>query len=303
MSWLVASSRVGPWESRDFATANPFWVGKGSPFGCACVSIMDFICHTAINTTRAHHLILFPLTKLSLYEMLKLMENLPPTNLYPTLSVSHIQNPNRFFAFPVIGILVKLIMIIPVGFELLILYIANIFVTFANSFMVLFNGVYWDTAYNLNLGIMRLMTKTYLFIYGLTDKYPGFDLTIQDPLITLDMKKPETPNRLFAIPLLGGLARVILLIPYLIYQSVLNYAVGLGVIISSFPVLFTGRYPETTYEFTKDYMRIVLASTAYMTGFSDSYPSFWISMNHKTAKVLLIIFGVLLFIANMFSSN
>lgn len=231
------------------------------------------------------------------------MENAPPANLYPTLSVSHIQNPNRFFALPLLGILVKLILILPVGIELIVLYIANIFVIIINSFMVLFTGKYWDTAYTLNLGIIRLGTKISLYIYGLTDKYPGFDLAIQDPLITLDMKKPENPNRLFAIPLLGGIARIILLIPYLIYQSVLNYAVGLGVIISSFPVLFTGKYPEATYEFTKDYTRVTLASTAYMSGFSDSYPSFWISMNHKTAKIILIIFGILLFIANIFSDS
>ena len=235
--------------------------------------------------------------------MLRLMENTPPANLYPTLSVTHIQNPNRLWAVPIFGILVKLILIIPVGIELIVLYIANFFVTIANSFVVLFTGKYWDTAYTLNLGIMRLSTKLTLYIYGLTDKYPGFSFEIKDPLITLDMKKPENPNRLFAIPLLGGIARIILLIPYLIYQSVLNYAVGVGVIISSFPVLFTGKYPETTYEFARDYMRVVLASTAYMSGLSDSYPSFWISMNHKTAKILLIIAGVLLFIANMFSNS
>lgn len=226
------------------------------------------------------------------------MEKALPTNLYPTLSVTHIQNPNRLFAVPLLGILVKIILVIPVGIELIVLYIANFFITIANSFVVLFSGKYWDIAYSLNLGLMRLITKLYLYIYGLTDKYPGFDLTIQDPLITLDIKKPESPNRLFAIPLLGGLARIILLIPYFIYQSVLNYAVGVGVIISSFPVLFTGKYPKTTYEFARDFTRITLASTVYMSGLSDSYPSFWISMNHQAVKIILIIVGTLIFVTN-----
>jgi len=238
------------------------------------------------------------LQSLLLYGILYIMKE-----IYPILSVTHIQNPNRLWAIPIFGILVKLILIIPVSIELFVLTIANFFITIANSFVVLFTGKYLDFAYVLNLGIMRLSTKLSLYIYGLTDKYPGFTFEIKDPLITLDMKKPEHPNRLFAIPLLGGIARIILLIPYFIYQSVLSYAVVVGVIISSFFVLFIGKYPEATYELVRDHMRVTLATNAYMTGFSDSYPSFWISMNHKTAKIILIIIGVLLFVANMFSSR
>lgn len=228
------------------------------------------------------------------------MENKPPADLYPTLSVTHIQNPNKFFAIPLLGFLAKIVLIIPVAIELLVLSIANIFVTFANSFVVLFTGKYWDVAYTLTLGTMRITTKLYLYIYGLTDKYPGFDLDIKDPLITLDIKKPENPNRLFAIPLLGGLARIILLIPYLIYQSVLGNAVWLGAAISSFWVLFAGRYPEPTYEFARDQVRVNQAATVYLLGLSDRYPSFWISMNHQTIKILLIIFGGVFQLGQMF---
>lgn len=226
-----------------------------------------------------------------------------PSNIYPALKVTHIQNPNRFYAVFLIGILAKVIMIIPVGLWLLILYFANFFVAIINSFVVLFTGKYWDPCYELNIGIFRISARTTLYFYGLTDKYPGFSFRNTDPSVTLDMPKPEAPNRFFAIPIFGGVARIVLLIPYFIYAGVLSNASFIGMFISSFPVLFTGRYPEATYELERDYVRVQYASSAYMVGLSDKYPSFWISMNHQTAKILLIIFGALMGIGNIFNGG
>lgn len=223
-------------------------------------------------------------------------------NLYPTLSVSQIQDPNRFYAVPIIGIMAKVIICIPIFIEILFLYIATGIVTLINSFSVLFTGNYWQSAYELNLGVLRLTTKLTFFFYGLTNKYPGFGLTIEDPLISLDMAKPQNPNRFFAIPLIGGLSRFILLIPYFIYANIIESAVSIAsIFIASFSVLFRGKYPEFAYELTRDYVRISQATAAYLVGFSDKYPSFWISMNHQTIKIILIILGILFSLGNVAS--
>lgn len=225
-----------------------------------------------------------------------------PSDIYPKINIPLIQNPNRFYAVPLVGVLVKALAVIPVGIELLFLWLFFVAVTIINSFYVLFTGKYWPFAYSYNLGLIRLNTKIYFYFTGLTDKYPGFDFNVNDNY-SVEMAMPQNPSRLFAIPILGGLIRIILLIPYVIYEYVLQYASGIAYFISFAPVLFTGKYPEATYEMIRDYNRVNMASTAYTMGLSDKYPSFWISMNHKTAKIILIALAVIFMLLNFINSS
>lgn len=222
-------------------------------------------------------------------------------DIYPVINIPHIQNPNRFYAVPILGVLVKVLALIPVAIEFSFLWLFFIIVTIINSFYVLFIGKYWPFAYSYNLGLIRFSTKVYFYFSGLTDKYPGFDFNINDNYI-VNMPMPENPNRLFATPVIGGLIRFILLIPYVIYEYALQYASGIAYFISFFPVLFMGKYPESMYELIRDYNRVNMASTVYLMGLSDKYPSFWISMNHKTAKIILIVIAVLFMLLNFSGS-
>ena len=217
----------------------------------------------------------------------------PKSNLsfYPSLSLEHIQDPNRLYAVPIVGILIKVVILIPVFVEFVFLGIVYFLVSIINSFFVIFTGTYWDSAYRFTLGFMRLTIKLYFFLYGLTNKYPGFDFTINDRF-TVDIEKPQSPNRIYAVPFIGWIARIVLLIPFFIWEVILQRASGIGVMASFFPVLFMGKYPESTFELARDYTRVQLASTSYMSGLSDTYPSFSISLNHKTIKIVLIILGV-----------
>lgn len=214
------------------------------------------------------------------------------TTFYPLISIPLIKNPSKFYAFPFIGGLVKFFMIIPVSIELMALGIANIFVLFINSVAVLFTGKYWHIAYELNLGIINMNTKVLFFFYGITNTYPGFSLS-DTPDFSLEIPYPHQPNRFFAIPLLGGLARIVLLIPYMIYVNVIQYATMIGSVIGSFIVLFTGTYPESIFELVKDLARLEQAILVYVSGISDTYPSFFISMHHKKVKIVLIIAAAL----------
>ena len=218
-------------------------------------------------------------------------------NYYPDLIIHKNVNPNRFFAIPLVGFLVKIVLLIPVGIEAIILGIIFFFLWVINSFVILFTGKYWGIAYDFFLGLMQFWVKIYLYIFGLIDTYPGFGLS-SDKLFELHMPKPEHPNRMFAIPLFGFIARIILLIPYFIFSQVMRNGSWVAMIISWFPVLVYGKFPETTYEFESDTMRVSLAAFCYITGLSDTYPSFSISMNHQTLKILLIIAGALLTVNN-----
>lgn len=224
-----------------------------------------------------------------------------PTNVYPVININRPEKPNRFYAIPLIGILVKIIILIPVAFWLAILGFGGFFVSIINAIVVLFSGKYWKLAFNYNLGLMRLYIKTAFFLQGLTDKYPGFSRSINDNY-SVDLIFPQHPSRLFAIPLIGALLRIILLIPYFVYQNVLSNASNVGVVASFFPVLFMGRYPESTFELARDSVRVSQATFVYMAGISDKYPSFRISWNHKVIKIILITIGALLFLGNTFGN-
>lgn len=215
----------------------------------------------------------------------------PSSNLYPIININHPEKPNRFYAVPLIGFLVKIIILIPVYLWLGLIGIVASSLSSVNSFVVLFTGKYWIKAYNLNLGFIRLSTKTTYFLYGLTDKYPGFNFTTTD--FSIDIPYPEHPSKFFAIPIFGGLVRIILLIPYYIYQNVIANAARIGVFFSFFPVLFMGKYPESTFELGRDSVRVEQSTAAYIAGFSDKYPNFHISMSHKTIKIILITIAAL----------
>ncbi|MPZ13607.1 MAG: DUF4389 domain-containing protein [Chloroflexi bacterium] len=212
---------------------------------------------------------------------------------YPMLSVRRIETPNRLWAFPVLGFVVKLVILIPVSFWLTILFLALAIVVTINAFVVLLTGRYWDAAYRLVLGILRLSTKISFFVTGLTDRYPGFGLDIAaDERFTLDMPRPESPNRGFGFPLLGGIVRIVLLIPFTFWSTVVGNGSYFAIIVASVPVLFTGRYRESLFELVRDSTRLSLAQQCYLAGLSDTYPSFPISMRHPAVKWLFILLGI-----------
>lgn len=213
--------------------------------------------------------------------------------VYPDLKIPYPQNPNRMWAFPIFGGLTKALILLPVFIWIMVLAMYDFFIILINALMVLFSGKYWGYCYNLNLGIMRLITKTILFFAGLTDRYPNFDF--QTPDFTLNIPMPQASNRLFAIPVLGLMARIILLIPFGIFTAVIGNASRIGIVISSIPVFFSGKYPKTTYELTVDATRLSLAQASYFLGIKDNYPSFKVNFDKNNKfKIALIIIGVIL---------
>jgi len=220
---------------------------------------------------------------------------------YPTLRAERIEDPNRLWAIPLLGMMVKSILLIPVFIVFTLAGIVWLVLIVVNSFQVLLTGSYWQAAYNLTRGLMRLNAKIWFYLAGLTDKYPGFGLEIDDRY-SLDIEYPEQPNRAFAIPILGSIVRIILLIPFYIYAEIIAYGAILGALISFVPVLFAGRYPETTFELIRDAIRLNAAEFAYLGGLSDRYPSFAISTKHGTAKVVLIVIGGVLFLLSLVPS-
>ena len=221
--------------------------------------------------------------------------------LYPSFTVENNKKPNRILNFPIFGFLIKIIILIPVFIEGFFLGVAGIFLLVINWFVISFTGRYWNTAYTFFVGLIRLFLKIKLFLFGITDTYPGFRLNDKG-IFSLTIDKPKNPNKWFAIPILGILARVILLLPYLIFSDIMQRGSGIAWFLSWFVILFKGRLPERFYEFERDSLRVYTAATMYVLGLSDDYPSFYISMDHQTTKLLLIIVGTILSLFNTLGS-
>lgn len=233
-------------------------------------------------------------------------QNPPPnppidTSIYPQINVTKIENPNRFYAFPLLGIFFKLIILIPVFIFLYIVQIFALIITLINSFVVLFTGKYWKFAFELNKGLISYVLKYTFYLTGLTNKYPGFGLEIKDDFSIL-IDYPEKSSRTYAIPILGGIIRSLMLIPFGIYTIIIIYGTYLGVFAASFVVLILGRYPDSVFELVRDSTRLMLAQSVYSLGLTDKYPSYKISWDHKPIKITLIAVGVLLVLSQILLS-
>lgn len=198
------------------------------------------------------------------------------------------------WAFPIFGGLAKIIILVPVFIEIAILFIYIFFLQIINSFYVLTSKKYWPYCFATTVGTLNLIAKTDFFFAGLSDKYPGFDLKLNGDF-DLEFAMPKSPNPAFAFPIIGGIARAILLIPFVIFSQIISNGAHVGVAASSVPVFFKGRYPDSTYEFLVDSVRLNMSETAYFAGISDKYPNFRINMDHQLIKIALIMIGTLLF--------
>lgn len=215
------------------------------------------------------------------------------TALYPHFSVPKIKEPSRNWAFPIFGGLLKIIILIPIFLEIAILMFYIFILQVINSFYVLFNRKYWQYCFDMTTKTINLVAQAVLFFAGLSNKYPDFTLKESDQF-ELKFTMPASPSPIFAFPIFGGIVRGILLIPFALYSQVIANGARVGVVASSIPVFFKGRYPDSTYELTLDALRLMFAELAYFAGISDKYPSFKINMNHQTIKIALIIIGTVI---------
>ena len=84
---------------------------------------------------------------------------------------------------------------------------------------------------------------------------------------------PETSiNRLWGIPIFGWMVRWIALIPHFIVLWLLGIVVGLSVLVSWIPVLFTGRQAQMLVGLYATYLRYATRVIAWAMFLSSPYP-------------------------------
>jgi hypothetical protein len=187
--------------------------------------------------------------------------------------------------------LVKWLLAIPHYFVLIFLWIAFVVVSVIALFAILFTGRYPRGLFNFNVGVLRWSWRVGFYSYSAlaTDQYPPFSLA----------DRPDYPARLeldYPRSLSRGLVLVkwwLLALPQLLivavfvggatgagsgsnmqWVSLSGGLIGLLVIIAGVVLLFTGRYPQTLYDFVLGLNRWVFRVAAYTALMTDEYPPF-----------------------------
>jgi hypothetical protein len=84
---------------------------------------------------------------------------------------------SRLLNFPLFGLLIKAILLIPHLIIVAFLYVAGFVVLFIATFAILFTGSFPAGMHRFMVGIGRWYNRIQVYFYGLTDKYPPFSMS------------------------------------------------------------------------------------------------------------------------------
>jgi hypothetical protein len=103
------------------------------------------------------------------------------------------------------------------------------------------------------------------------------DVKRSDYGVSVEFIIPAHNGRFWAIPVVGYLTRLLVLVPHLVVMLLVSILVGVAMLILWIPVLFTGRYPRWGYALVGGWLRWQLRINAFFLGLTDEYPPFRLS--------------------------
>ncbi|HEX6586494.1 MAG TPA: DUF4389 domain-containing protein [Solirubrobacterales bacterium] len=135
--------------------------------------------------------------------------------------------------------------------------------------MILFREKYPRWWYDWNRELLRFGARVHTYVVLMNDEYPSTD---EQQWVRLEVDYPNAETDLNRwMPLV----KWFLAIPHYIVLIFLGIAAFFCVVIAWFAILFTGRYPQSLFDFVMGVQRWALRVTAYAFILTtDKYPPF-----------------------------
>jgi hypothetical protein len=139
----------------------------------------------------------------------------------------------------------------------------------ATALMIIFRRRYPRWWFDFALEVNRFSTRIFAYLFLLTDRYPS---TVDKQAVNLDIKYPDAEKDLNRwLPIFKWL----LAIPHYVVLAFLAIAVLFTTVFAWFAILFTGRYPESLFNFVVGVARWGTRVNAYAFLLTtDKYPPF-----------------------------
>jgi Domain of unknown function (DUF4389) len=183
------------------------------------------------------------------------------------------EGQNRLWGIPLLGMVIRSILIIPQAIVLMVLGFVMFFVLLVNWIPVLVTGRQAGWAYTIVGGYLRLSTRVAGYILLLTGRYPPFGPGGEHTIdVTFD--ETEEQNRLWGIPIVGIWVRWILLIPHFIVLWFLAIIVAFMILVTWVPILVSGRTADWVVRWVGGFYRWTSRVTAYALLLTGTYPPF-----------------------------
>jgi hypothetical protein len=181
---------------------------------------------------------------------------------------------NRLWGIPILGQLVRWVLLIPHFIVILLVSIVAAIQLLVAWIPVLILGRFPGWGYRWIGGLLAYSQRVSAYAMLMTPTYPPFSLSGEDYPITVRYDEGVRINRLWGIPIIGHLVRAIVLIPHFIVLWALGVLVGFLALVVWVPVLFMGRQADLIYTIVGGFYRWQLRTVAYLFMMVDRYPPF-----------------------------
>ena len=197
-----------------------------------------------------------------------------PGSDYPIrVDIDENQPINRLWGIPILGLVIRAILLIPHFFVIWLLGAVAGFSILVSWIPILLNGRPADWMTTLYGGTYRWAARATAYLVMLTDVYPPFSLDGDHP-VGVDIAPGQQVNRLWGIPFLGLWFRSIITIPHWIALFFVGIAAYLVMLVAWIPVLASGRMASWGYTVLGGALRWSTRVALYVLMVTDVYPPF-----------------------------
>lgn len=198
---------------------------------------------------------------------------------YPIeMAVPQERELNRWWGLLWFGMLARVILAIPhlifVMVLGIVLYVGMIVVWIP---ILIFGRVpgLWNT---IATELLKRSTRVSAYVYLFPGGYPALGMGATGP-VDLQVNLGDTSiNRLWGIPFIGVLVRLIVLFPHWLILSALGGVMSVITFLVWFPILMNGKYPDIAMRFAVMYLRYQARILAYALLMPVRYPPFSFEM-------------------------